>query len=92
VTTGVLLSAGALLSTMAMPTAYARLAHLSYTSHVPQSGPASARPIREAVGQSQSTCADSIRVYSEAYVSRDGQRARVGDQVVEAEWDSCWCW
>jgi len=47
-----------------MPAAYARLAYLPYTGHAPQYGSASARPIREAIGQSQSTCADPVKFYS----------------------------
>ena len=72
---GVLPTAGVSLSTMATPTACAGLTYLPYASHAMQAGPASARPIREPVGQSQSTCAGSVRVYSEAYVNRDGQHA-----------------
>jgi len=71
---------------MATPAAYARTAYKSYASHAPQAGPASVHPIREAVWQS--TCGDLVRLYSEAYVGRDGQRAGVGDlQAVEAERD-----
>ena len=69
---------------MATPAVYTRLAHL-YAGHAPRAGPASACPIREAVGQS--TGADSLRVYSGTYVGRDGRSTGVGDHVVGAERD-----
>jgi len=77
VATGALPSAGVQLLIMAMPTVYA--------SHAPQDGPASACLICEAIGQS--TCADSIGVFSGTYVSQDGRRAGVGDHAVGTEWD-----
>ena len=64
--TRALLSAGTPLLAMVMPTAYARPAYLLYAGHALQARPASASPIREAVGQS--TCADSVRIYSGTYV------------------------
>jgi len=84
---GVLTSAWALLSTMATPTAYATPAYSPYAGHAAESGPASARPIREAVGQPQSACINPVRVFSGAYVSRNGQRTGVGDHIVGAKWD-----
>jgi len=65
---------------------YARLAYSPYAGHALQAKPASARRIRQAVGQS--TCADSIRVYSRAYICRDGWHAGLEDQAVRAKWDS----
>jgi len=58
--TGALPSTGAPLSAMTTPTAYTRPAYSPYTSHAPSSGPASARPVCEAVGQPSSTCIDPV--------------------------------
>ena len=61
------------------------LTQSSYASHGLQAGPASAYLICRAVGQS--TCANSVRVYSDVYVGRDGWCAGVGDQAARAGQD-----
>jgi len=89
VTTGVLPSASMPWSTIAMPTAYARSAYSPYAGYAPPSGPASARPVREAVGQQRSlTRIDLVGVYLEAYINRSGWHANVGDYVYGAKRNS----
>ena len=71
------------LLTMAMPTAYARLAYLPYASHALQAKPASAHPISKAV--KQSTCTTSVRVYSAGAPESKTTQSEPNRTIL------CWC-